>query len=322
LGERELAADIFFRLAEAKGYSGAATAYEAGCNNVLLSAHQNRERKVLQKIGECARQLQGGAQGLLWQARAAWALDQMADNLQAEERWQKLAGRSLKATPEAERAYVAMAKLKVLNKELDSFRGLRFSRTNEKPEANIGKKTKGLEEVERLAEVVIKIGTPKQVIAAKEVIRQAYLEFAETMETSALPSKLSDTEKEELNKSFISFAKDFRDKAAGLENKEADRGLASVESATPDFKLSSLSGEERGWIEDGLVPSDRAAELFAKKAYSLYRDGKFSEAKYFGEKWKKTVSSAAEGYGLDQLERFQALLAEKLPVLDPMSREF
>jgi tetratricopeptide (TPR) repeat protein len=323
MGEREQAAGVFFKLAEIKGNKEAVTAYEAGCNNILLSAHQNRERPVLQKIAECARQLsQSGSQGVLWQARGAWAMDQLADGLQAEERWQKIASRSIKATPEADRAYVAMAKLRMLNKSLEDFKGLRFTKTNEKPEANIGKKTKGLEEIERLAETVIKIGTPKQVIGAKNVIRQAYLEFAETMESAALPSKLTDAEKEEVKKTFVTFAKDFRDRAAGLESKEAERQLASVEAEAPKLKMSSLSSEERGWIENGSVPQERSAEVFAKKAFSLYEDGKFGEAKYFSEKWKKLIGSAGEGYGSTQLEQFQAMLAEKMPNLDPVSKDF
>jgi tetratricopeptide (TPR) repeat protein len=322
LGDREQAADTFFRLAKIKGNKEAASAFEEGCNNMLLSAHQNRDKRILQQITSCARELsQAGKEPLLWQARGAWALDQMADNLQAEEHWNKIATRSLKATPEAERAYLAMAKLHLLAKDLDKFKELKFSRTNEKPEANIGKKTKALEGIEKVSATVIKIGTPKQVIGAKNLIREAYVDFAETMETAALPSKLSDAEKEELKKTFLSFAKDFRDKAAALESKdEGQRELASAEA--PDLKLASLSGEEKSWLENGAIPQEKAAELFAKKAYSLYKDGKFGEAKYFSEKWKKTVANAAEGYGAPQLEQFQAMLSQKLPSIDPVSQEF
>lgn len=334
LGEREQAAAVFFRLSEARrsgkgGEKDAMAAFEAGCNNMLLASHQNRDKPVLKKIHDCARQLSAaGSQPVLWQARAAWALDQMADNLQAEERWQKLAGKSVKATPESERAYVAMAKLRMLEKSLEDFRGLRFTRTNERPEANIGKKTQALAEVERLAENVIKIGTPKQVVGAKNVIRQAYLEFAETMETAAVPSKLADAEKEELKKSFQTFAKEFRERAASFETSEAagsGRTLASVTPVREDtLRLGSLSGQEDTWIKDGAVPQERAAELFAKKAYELYKDGKFGEARYFSEKWKKQAGTLAIGqpYGAAQLEQFQAMLSDKLPDLDPVSRDF
>lgn len=333
LGDREQAADVFFRLSDsmrtAKAEKESASAYEAGCNNVLLSSHQNREKRVLQKIHECAKRLSAaGNQPVLWQARAAWALDQSADSLQAEDGWRKLAGRSMKATPEAERAYVAMAKLRMLERTLEDFRQIRFTRTNEKPEVNIGKKTKALEELERLSENLMKIGTPKQIDRTKNVVRLAYLEFAEAMETAAVPSKLSDSEKEELKKSFQTFAKEFRDRASGLEVKpeEGGRALASVEGSpkAETLKIGSLSREESNWIENGAVPQDKAAELFAKKAFALYQDGKFGEARYFSEKWKKQVGSLAAGqpYGPSDLEQFQSMLSEKLPDLDPVSRDF
>jgi tetratricopeptide (TPR) repeat protein len=332
LGEREQAAEVFFRLSQTMqaGKSpdkDVASAYEAGCNNVLLSSHQNREKRILMKIQECASRLSAqGNQPVLWQARAAWAMDQSADSLQAENGWRKIAGRSLKATPEAERAYVAMAKLRVLEESLGEFREIRFTRTNEKPEANIGKKTKGLEEIERLSETLIKIGTPKQILSAKNVMRLAYLEFAETMETAAVPSKLSDGEKEELKKSFLSFGKEFRERASSLEVKD-DGGRAIASTDTPkanELKMPSLSREESNWIESGAVPQDKAAELFAKKAFSLYRDGKFGEARYFSEKWKKQVGALAAGqpFGAAELELFQAMLSEKIPDLDPVSRDF
>lgn len=330
LGEREQAADVFFRLTESMKIGKAAqkdiaSAYEAGCNNVLLSSHKNREKKILQKIHDCAKVLsQTGSQTVFWQARAAWALDQSADSLQAEERWRKLASRSIKATPETERAYVAMAKLKVLERTLDEFRTIRFTRTNEKPEINIGKKTKALEEIERLAEIIISMGTPKQILGAKNIIRLSYLEFAEAMESSAVPSKLSDSEKDELRKSFQAFAKDFRDRAATLEVKEeGTRSLASSGKAD-GIKLGSLSREETSWIENGSIPQDKAAELFAKKAFALFKDGKFGEARYFSEKWKKQAGSLAAGqpYGVSDLEQFQSMLSEQLPDLDPVSRDF
>ena len=67
--------------------------------------------------------------------------------------------RTLTTSPEAERAYIAMAKLKMLEQSLREFRGMRFTKTNERPEANIGNKTKALEALEQLAQGVIKIGT-------------------------------------------------------------------------------------------------------------------------------------------------------------------
>lgn len=329
LGDREAAAKSFFRLSEAlsknKGSEKESrTAYEAGCNNMLLASYQNKDKKVLEDISTCARHLASTSDnGLLWQARAAWSLDQMADGLQADDNWKKLASRSLKATAEAERAYVAMAKLKILDRSLADFRQLRFTRTNEKPEANIAKKTNALEALEKSAEAVIKVGTSKQILAAKNSVRLAYLEFAETMESAAVPSKLSDQEKEELKKSFVLFAKDFREKALALETKEdPSRAVASAEVMKADLKLGSLSGEEENWLESGTEPLEKAAEVYAKKAYQLFRDGKYGDARYFSEKWKKALGRASEEYGSSILEQFQVMLTEKMPEADPVSKDF
>jgi tetratricopeptide (TPR) repeat protein len=327
LGERPLAAEAFFRLAEVqKGTKDGDAAFEAGCNDMLLASYQSKEKKILRQIHDCARQLSSSSdQKTLWQARAAWALDQMADGMQSEETWKKLAGRSLKATPEAERAYVAMAKLKMLSGELAAFKELRFSRTNERPEANIGKKTHAMEDFEAKAAAVIKIGTGKQILAAKNDLRLAYLDFAETMETAATPSTMSDEEQAQLKKSFMEFAKGFREKATAFETKEEPRAPSSIAETVKkdDLKIGSLSTEETSWIENGQVPEAKAAEVYAKKALALYKDGKFGEARYFGEKWKKQAgSSPTPGYGAQDYERFSAMLSEKLPENDPVSSNF
>ncbi|MGZ3720690.1 MAG: tetratricopeptide repeat protein, partial [Bdellovibrionota bacterium] len=327
LGERESAAETFFRLAEfQKGTKDGESAYEAGCNNMLLASYQSKDKKVLRQIHDCARNLAASSeQHLQWQARAAWALDQMADSLQAEDNWKKLAGRSIKATPEAERAYVAMAKLKMLDGELAQFKEIRFSRTNERPEANIGKKTHAMDDFEAKAAVVIKIGTAKQILAARNALRLAYLDFAETMEAAAVPSTMSEGEQAELKKSFLTFAKGFREKAASFETKEEQPRIpASAEQKKDsELKIGSLSNEESGWIENGQIPTEKAAEVYAKKAFALYKDGKFGDARYFSEKWKKQASAtAAPGYGPQDLEKFQAMLMEKLPDSDPVSSDF
>lgn len=331
LGDREPAADAFFRLSEViEENKGSAkeiqTAYEEGCNNILLASHKNKDKKVLEGIHACAKRLSASSgQSLLWQARGAWAMDQMADGLQADESWKKLAGKSLKATPEAERAYVAMAKLKLLNAELANFKTLRFAEKNERPEANIGNKTQALDKLEKMAESIIKVGTPKQILGAKSVLNQAYLDFAEAMETAATPSKLNDVEKAELKKSFNEFAKNFREKAKSFEQvtiASSERNPAS--DAEPAFKLASLSGEEEKWLENGMAPQEKAAEVYAKKAFELFQDGKYGDARYFSEKWKKQleVGSAAEGYGKSALEKFQTLLGSKLSEADPVSSDF
>ena len=324
LGEREQAASTFFELSKAQTQAklpkDAAQTYEAGCNNILLSSHTNREKFVLKQIHECSRELSmGGSNALLWQARAAWALDQMADGNQADERWKKIAGKSIKASAEADRAYIAMAKLKLLEGELESFKTLKFSKTNEKPEANIGKKTKALEAFEKSAEVVIKIGSEKQILAAKNLVRQAYLDFAETMEQSALPKALSEADKEELRKTFLAFAQDFKNKAAALEVKDTVRAPASV---NPEMQMASLSSEESSLLENGQIPTEKSGELYAKKAVALFKSGKYGEARYFGEKWKKNLAASDPAYGSSQFDLFQSLLSEKLPSTDPVAANF
>ncbi|MGZ3693987.1 MAG: tetratricopeptide repeat protein [Bdellovibrionota bacterium] len=329
LGEREQAADAFYKLNATMRAAKAPekdqlSALEAGCNNSLLSSHQNRDKKTMQRILDCAKQMAAAdRQPLVWQARAAWAMDQMADSLQAEAGWKKLAAHNLKATPEAERAYVAMGKVKLLAHSLEDFKVLKFSEKNERPEANIGNKTKSLEEFEKLAENVIKIGTPKQIVQARNMLRLAYLDFAETMETAAVPSKLSDAEKVELKKSFVTFAKDFHDRATALEAAPGtDRAPASV-AAEPQFKIGSLSNSDENLLKSGDVPNERAVEIFAKKAYDSYKNGRFGEARYFGEKWKRQLASstASAEYSSPELDRFQAALAEKLPEVDPLTRD-
>jgi tetratricopeptide (TPR) repeat protein len=325
LGEREEAAASFFRLAEKqKGTKEGESAYEAGCNNMLLASYQSKEKKVLRQIHDCARELSASSeQHLLWQARAAWALDQMADGNQADETWKKIAAKSVKATPETEHAYLAMAKLKMLDAELAQFKELHFSRTNERPEANIGKKTHAMEALEAKAEAIIKIGTSKQILSAKNVLKAAYLDFAETMETAAVPSTMAEAEQAELKKSFLTFAKGFREKAATFEDKPADpRAPASADAKKDDeLKIASLTSEENTWIENGQVPAEKAGEIFAKKAFALFKDGKFGEARYFGEKWKKGMT-ATPGYGAPEYEKFSAMLSEKLPDSDPVSHDF
>lgn len=326
MGEREQAAETFLRLSEAmktaKGTEAEQrNAFEAGCNNYLLSSYQNREKKILQKIHDCAKHLTAmGTQPLLWQARAAWALDQMAETLQAEEVWKKLASKSIKSTPETEKAYVAMGKLKLLARSLEMFRQQKFSKTNEKPEANIGKKTHAMEELEKLAENVVKIGTPKQIMAAKDALRAAYLDFAETMETAALPSKLNEAEQGELKQSFLTFAKEFRGRAQSLDHAQTEgRSLASI-AETP-FQLPSLSGDEAGALQSGDVPNEKAAELFAKKAFDSYKNGRYGEARYFSEKWKKQLNQSGAGFGAAEFEKFQSALSEKLPEIDPLAKD-
>lgn len=336
LGEKERAAAAYFELAKnlrsTNADKEAKQALEAACNNVLLSAHEDRSKEVLQSIVKCSQEFaQDKQNSLLWQARAAWALDLMADNIQADQTWKKIAAKSVKATPETERAYLAMAKLKLAQVELTEFQKVKFSKTNERPEANIGNKTKAMEKLEKTVENIIAIGSSKQILEAKNILKAAYNDFADTMEQSALPSKLSDAEKEELRKAFNTFAQDFRQKASVLEVKEENRSVASVD-ASPSGKeeeipsLGRLSSEEEDRLAKGEVPSELAAQIYAKKAYSLFKDGKYGDARYFSEKWKRNISSISGEsenlYNQNNFEIFQRVLTSKVPSTDPLSQSF
>ena len=263
-------------------------------------------------------------QKILWQARAAWASDQMKDGLSSDSGWRKLAAKNMKAGNQEERTYLALAKLKLLTDDLAQFKRMHFSKTNERPEANLGNKTRAMEEIERKAEMIIKIGTGKQILSARSILRSAYTDFAETMETAAVPSKLGSQEQEELKKSFMEFAKGFREKANLLEVKEETAQPSSSQIRKEEEMLSavSLSKEESNWLEEGNIPAEKAAEIYAKKAISLFQDGKYGDARYFGEKWRKTASAGAPpGFGEKDFEKFQAQLVEKIPAVDPLSQD-
>ena len=344
LGNRQQAAEIFFLLAEKmrvrKDKEPEILAiHEAGCNNTLLSSYQNKDKKTLQTIHDCAKILiSQGKDVIAWQARAAWALDEMADALQADKTWKSLANKSIRKSSEMDHFYIAMAKLRQLDQEIEEYRKIRFSKANEKPEANIGKKSKAIESIEKLAETIMGIGTAKQIQTAKTMIKGAYLEFAMTLEMAAVPSKLSDSEKEELRKSFIAFATDFRGKADKIivqDNTVDARAIASIskdekipvvpyapEASVEEVAMNQMYAKEEELLSNGLIVSSKSAEIYAKKAFQFFQNGQYNEAKYFSEKWKNALNGAPDAYGSHAQQKFQASLAEKLPDSDPLSMRF
>ena len=56
---------------------------------------------------------------------------------------------------------------------------------------------------------------------------------------------------------------------------------------------------------------------------SAFKNGKFGEARYFGEKWKRQLAggSVPAEYSAPELDKFQAALAQKLPDVDPISKD-
>ena len=358
LGEREPSADIFFQLQKrlennTSTNKDSIAALEAGCNNLLLASFQHKDKALLERIGSCARQLGTTAhQPLVWQARAAWAMDQMADSLQADSTWKKIAAKSIKATPESERAYIVAGKIHVLKAELEEFKALKFTKNNERPEANLAKKTAAMERLEHNVEVILKTGTSKQAVSAKNTLKSAYQDFADTLEQANTPSKLSDEEKAELKKSFLSFAQEFQKKAQALEpakpkDGEPDgRAIASTSTAADETNApqvkevkdssltnviaqqkpgkpdnTKLSTEEEALLSAGKEPPQNAAVLYAKKAFQFFRDGKYGDAHYFAEKWKKNLNAALPEFNQDAYEKFHQSLTEKLPETDPLNDE-
>jgi cellulose synthase operon protein C len=325
LGDRKAAAAAFFDLlaklrAEKAKASDIKVALESACNNTLLRAHQEQSKEVFQAILKC-----GGEEPLtgqpVWQARAAWALDQLAQGMEAEAKWRRLA--SLRSGSEAERPYLYQGKLTLLRAQFTEFQKLKFTRTNERPEANIRNKTEGLAQFEKMAESILKNGTPKQVEQARELIYKAYIDFAETMEQAAVPSTLAEGEAAELKKTFATFGQNFREKAvawAPAEKDVANRAPAAIEQEHPRLPEAKLSREEENWLKSGEIPEERKPVILAKKSLLLFSEGKYGEARFFAERWKKALEGTPDGnFGSTLWEQFDKALRTKLPDNDPMA---
>jgi hypothetical protein len=156
--------------------------------------------------------------GPRWLARQAWALEQLGLNDEAEKVWTTLGAIATKQWAKNQEIlpYSALGRKRQLASSLERFRKIRFSENNEKPTANIGKKTKALEALETEAQSLIKIGSPKVQVEAQKTIQMGYLEFAETMRTAAVPKALSQAEQEALKSSFEAVANQLIEKAKAM----------------------------------------------------------------------------------------------------------
>lgn len=206
---------LYRRLSKKKG-KDAAQALEASCNNYLLATYQNKSSDVFGKLRDCAGELSKGSDGPRWLARSAWALEQLNLPREAAHAWRELGSLKAKHVSDELKPYIGIGKLKNLEGTLAEFKTLRFTGANEKPTANIGKKTKALDSLEHEAQAVIAMASPGVQIAAQKIIQQAYVEFAETMEAAAVPKKLSDEEKTAMKASFQAAAAQLRDKAKSM----------------------------------------------------------------------------------------------------------
>jgi hypothetical protein len=95
------------------------------------------------------------------------------------------------------------------------------------------------------------------------------------------------------------FANEFKEKAKSFENSEdKSREVASEENKKAELKISSLSSEESKLIEQGLVPKEKATEIFAKKAFASFKNG---------IPWAKSFND----FGAGRLQTFLFILRKK-----------
>lgn len=198
----------------------AAKALEAGCSNYLTAlseADADADTKALgKKFEDCSEALAAvdGPNKVYWSAHHAWVLDRNGLPGEASKAWKQVAQLRWKSiTQEGHKPYVAFARLRDLEKRLADYRTIRFSKSNEKPEVNIAKKSQGMDAIEQSAVEILQNGGEHTVVRAKELVGFAYLEFAAAMEAAAVPSRLSDKEKQDLKASFVKLASELREKA-------------------------------------------------------------------------------------------------------------
>jgi hypothetical protein len=188
--------------------------------------------------------------------------------------------------------------------------------------AKIAKKSDAMDAIEKLTASILEIASPKQSIKTQKVLRSAYLDFSATMSEAALPTRVSEAERAELKKTFLSVAADFEAKAKALSGLAAERSIASaspaVESLAP---MPAFSDMDELALESGRSTPD----LLAKLSYDKFQHGDFAEARYFSLEWQKSLSSQKASdalFGESNLEKFRHALSTKLIERDPVSEEF
>lgn len=327
LGLAADAADLFFRISSLQPSSkDAQDYYQAGCTNTLIATAGKRESKLLERILECSERLKRGPEALAWTARKAWALEQLKRSDEGRAAWIAIANSKFKSAGDSERIYIAQAGLRALEDEFNRFTKIRFAEKNEKPAANLQKKTQALDGIERSVKRLLGAGSKRQVVEAQKYVKLAYLDFAETMESAATPSKLSDQEQAELKKAFQGFAQDFRAKAEALEvavDSALDRAPASDMAEAKKELLAGLPKLDTDALKkvlDLISKKTDSPEAWAQYAAYRFDEGDYAEARYYLNVWKKLASGKKSPLE-PAMENLQNMLEEKVPTHDPVVQD-
>lgn len=333
LGENERASKIFLLVYEKWGQEkkDAKLALESGCNNLLAGSQNKSSQEMYRNLASCSKKIaRGENNSLLWQAREAWALEKAGDGSNADKIWTQIGAIKPKSlNSELDKNLYAVAKIKNLEVEFSSFQKIRFSKTNEKPEANILKKSKAMDALEARVAQLAKYVSSKQALQVQNILQKSYLDFAETMENAAVPSKLSEEEKRSLKENFQNFAQEMKKKALALEERQKSQLLASAidgnrkpASTATEAKIS-VSKIEYEKAKKELQLENTNIHALAQISFYLVQEGKFGEARYFSQFWKKLQDLKSNSVASDRitLETVAKVLEKRFPNEDPAVKE-
>lgn len=231
---RTKAGDHFLQLSQAitTKPKESLAALEAACNNYLLGIYQKDGNAELEKLKSCSNSLAKASDDVRWKARQAWAEEKLGNIEEANQLWTGIGKAKTKNISDEVRPYIAIGKFKRLEGTLNVFRELRFTKSNENPNNNLAKKTKGMEALEKEVNEVLEIASPRIQVLTHKILQSAYLEFAETLEQANTPKNLGEADKEQMKASFQTAAKQLREKAEAMKIPElvAERQPASSET--------------------------------------------------------------------------------------------
>ena len=336
VGEWNMAAEAFLRLnvwlkgqRDKEAERDAYQAVEFGCKNRLLAAAATPDKATYEKLYECSAFLgkrQGGIEGVIWQVRAAWALEKAGRASDALPLWADIAAAKKVLTSKEEYSvFLALAKTRMLFPEFARYKAINFDKSNENPNANIGRKSQALQRVEFATVDIMKYGTPKQVELAKRALHAAYINFGETLEKSTLPKALADVDKEAMKKSFAEAAQQMRAKAQEFLPAPGEKvAVAEKKKEIEEKSYPSLSNKEFKEMVLKAANDPKDAEAFARLAWHMYDKGEFGTARYVATKWEavlKKGGSADREHGEGALKQFWEQIALKIPMQDPVVAE-
>lgn len=338
IAEWDLAAEHFLKIsqtlkAEKAGDKEVAQTAEFSCRNRLLAALEPKDKSVYTKLSECAAVLgrtMGGFEAVMWTIRAAWAMEKAGAEAEAIPLWQKVAdSKKLLTSKDEYSIFFALAKTRLVVPELARYRAISFEKTNEKPDANISKKTQALERVEASANEIMKFGTLQHIEFARKVMFSAYLNFGDTLEKAAVPSKLPDADKEALKKGFAEAAGQMRAKAqeyvqvAKNDGQDSSKSARASRAPASEKSYSSLGGKE---FKDWLVraSSEASPEAYARLAWHMFNKGEYATARYIAVKWEAALKKAKDVSGefsAEAQQDFWAQISLKIPTTDPVVKD-